>query len=914
MSIAEEWRELSPYLDEALTLPEAEREIWLASLCGRDRKLGERVRRLLLQQQAADQEAFLVSNAEARSSRSLAGQTIGVYTLISEIGHGGMSTVWLAERNDGRFLRRVAVKFLNISLAGTAGERRFEREGRILGRLEHPCIAELLDAGVSSAGQPYLVLDYIEGRHIDAYADEHRLNTDARIRLFLDVLAAVTHAHRNLIVHRDIKPSNVLVNQAGQVKLLDFGISKLLTDEEDRSGFASRPAMTPAYAAPEQLKNGAITVATDLYALGVLLYILLTGQHPAGAGPHSPADLVKSIVEEQPKHASVIVAGREGNVECFAAHAANRSTTPQKLQRQLQGDLDTILQKALRKDPEERYPSAAAFADDLQRYLRNEPIYAQRDKLIYRAKKFVRRNRMAVALATLGAVVVLASLIDALLQARTARLQRDLALRQIWRAEVVNEFDSFLLSDAAPAGKPLSVRELLRRAESIVARQHGGDAANEVELMVSIGHQYLLQDEAQSARRLLEQAYERSRKLSDVSARARAACGLAPALARNEELGRAESLFQEGLHTLPEAPQFVLERMECLQSGSEVAEQRGNIREAIMRAEAAQQALRRSPFNKGVLELGIWTDLAKMYSAAGRDADALAAFEKANLLLASLGRDETGTAALFYNDWALELDQLGRPLAAEPLYRRAIEISRNNQTSDGVSPLILVNYARVLRELDRLMEATSYSEQAYDKAARAGHQLALNQALLERARIYNATNQPGRAAAMLAEVEPFLVRDLPPNHYAFAGLANVKAEVQRRNGDLQGALTLADQAVAVTEAAIKGGGEGAFYLPSVLIYRSSVALEAGHYDRAQSDAERAVDKLQQASPDAPSSRTGKAYLLLGRALQAQNKTTQAQRAFGDALKHLKATLGPEHPETRSARELLAAAMNDPNLH
>jgi eukaryotic-like serine/threonine-protein kinase len=555
------------------------------------------------------QEQFLeVSDLPLPGPRSLAGHRIRVYTIVSQIGQGGMSSVWLAECNDGRFERRVAVKFLNIAFAGSDGERRFRREGKILGRLTHPYIAELVDAGVSPARQPYLVLEHVEGEHIDRYCDQHTFDVRARARLFLNVLAAVAHAHSNLIVHRDIKPSNVLVRNDGQVKLLDFGISKLLEGEGETGKTTlltapSGPAMTPAYAAPEQLRDGMITTGTDIYSLGVLLYILMTGQHPVGAGPYSPADLVKAIVDIEPARPSEIVAPTYASADVAVTNAAKRAATPDKLRRSLCGDLDTIIAKTLKKNQAERYASVAALADDLGRYLRNEPINARRDTVTYRATKFVRRHRAAVAFTTLGIIVVIASLIGALIQARMARAQRDIAFRQILRAEVVNEFDSFLLSDAAPSGKPLTVNELLGRAERIVARQHGADPANQVGLMVSIGHQYLMQDQAGSARRLLEEAYKRSRGLSDLSVRARASCALAPSLARDEELSRAETLFREGIRELPEKPQFVFERIDCLQSGSEVAEQRGDIREAIARAETAQRVLRQSPFDYDVLEL-----------------------------------------------------------------------------------------------------------------------------------------------------------------------------------------------------------------------------------------------------------------------------------------------------------------------
>jgi serine/threonine protein kinase len=307
----ERWRALSPYLDKALTLSESERAVWFAGLLAENPELAGQLQELLNEHQAVQQEAFLEKTPIPLSQNpSLAGQTLGAYRLVSPIGHGGMGIVWLAERSDGRFERKAAVKFLSAALIGSGGEERFKREGAILGRLSHPNIAELLDAGVSSAGHPYLIIEYVEGQPIDAYCDERKLDLRARIRLFLDVLGAVAHAHANLIVHRDIKPSNVLVSKDGHVKLLDFGIAKLL-EGEGRQGAATLltheagSAFTPHFAAPEQLTGGAVTTATDVYELAVLLYVLLTGQHPVGAGIHSPADLVKAIVDTEPPQASL---------------------------------------------------------------------------------------------------------------------------------------------------------------------------------------------------------------------------------------------------------------------------------------------------------------------------------------------------------------------------------------------------------------------------------------------------------------------------------------------------------------------------------------------------------------------------------------------------------------------------------
>ena len=304
------WRALSPYLDKALTLSEHERAIWLESLRAEQPELASQLEELLDEHFAAQLDRFLEQGPSfPLAGVGLPGQTVGAYRLISPIGQGGMGTVWLAERSDGRFERKAAVKFLSASLVGQGAGARFRREGAILGRLSHPNIAELLDAGVSETGQPYLVLEYVDGQPIDKFCDKRNLDVRSRIRLFLDVLRAVAHAHANLIVHRDIKPSNVLVSNDSVVKLLDFGIAKLL-EGGGRHGAATMltleagGAFTPQFAAPEQLTGGVITTATDVYELAVLLYLLLTGQHPTGPGPHSPADLVKSIVETDAPRAS----------------------------------------------------------------------------------------------------------------------------------------------------------------------------------------------------------------------------------------------------------------------------------------------------------------------------------------------------------------------------------------------------------------------------------------------------------------------------------------------------------------------------------------------------------------------------------------------------------------------------------
>jgi eukaryotic-like serine/threonine-protein kinase len=894
----ERWLEVSPYLDQALSIPETERAVWLESFRTKRPDLVDLVQELLEEHQALSQAQFL---ERPPIQSALAGQKIGAYTLTALIGQGGMGTVWLAERCDGRFERKVAIKFIRLAVLDVAGAERFKREGAILGKLSHPQIAELIDAGLTPSGEPFLVLEYVEGKPIDEHCDDNKLGVDARIRLFLDVLSAVAHAHSNLIVHRDIKPTNVFIRNDGEVKLLDFGIAKVLADETNVGAatfftLEGSAALTPSFAAPEQLSDGTITTATDIYALGVLLYLLLTGQHPAGPGPHSPAQLVRIIVDQEPPRASDAIAPAQ------AAVAANRGTTPEKLRRQLHGDLDRIIAKSLKKNPAERYPSASALADDLRRYLEHEPVLARPDSLGYRTAKFVRRNRVAVAVAAMALIAAAAGVAAIVIQARRARAERDFAYRQLMRIQQHDDFLDFLLSDAAPSGKPFTVNDLLGRAEHIVERQK--PSPTQVELFDWIGDDYSSQDQDALARPILEHAYQLSRQSSDPGIRASAACALGGALSRDEVLARGDALIQEGLREVPDDPQYALDRVTCLRQGSFVSREKGEASEAVQRMEMAQRILRASPFDSDEFEMEFSLDLAAMYSEAGRDRESLVDFQRAGALMSSLGRDETETAVVLYNGWALELDHVGRPLEAEKVYRRAIDISRDNSTEEAVSPMVLNNYARVQRELARLPQAADYAERAYSKAQKTGDELVINQSLLERSRVYLAQHDLPRAEAMLAEVEPRLRKSLPPGHYAFAAISSERGLMALEKHDPATAQGLMDEAIATVQAAANAGGTGSFLLPGLYTDRSAIDLALGHAEQAEADAGHALAALQSdAHPGDVSSKLGRAYLSQARALAMEGKSEQARAAASRALVQLEGSVGPDHPDTQSARHL-----------
>jgi serine/threonine protein kinase/tetratricopeptide (TPR) repeat protein len=645
----ERWRALSPYLDEALEIPTAGRAAWLAAIEERDGLLAADLRAMLHEHELLDETRFLEQAVlDPTALPSMAGQVVGAYRLVSLIARGGTGSVWLAERADGRFRGHAAVKLLNISLIGREGEERFRREGTILARLRHPNIAHLIDAGVTPAGQPYLVLEYVDGQSIEKYCDDRALGIPARLRLYLEVLEAVAHAHANLTVHRDIKPPNVLIGSDGHVKLLDFGIAKLLERDAWRRTAGGETSalsrelgatMTPAYAAPEQLSGAEVTTATDVYALGVLLYVLLTGSHPAGNDVPTPASLVRSIIVTEPSRASEVVGSQAED------RAKYRSTTPWRLQRTLRGDLDAIIAKALKKNPAERYPSVTALADDLRRFLRHEPIGARPATVRYRTAMFVRRHLAGVA-ASGVALILIAGLVGL----HTLRLSaaRDRAQREAAKALMMSNVLMGVLTSADPyaprpgSGEP-TVRALLDRASERVVKDLAADPGVQAEMLTAMGRTY---------RRL--GAYDSAQQLLDL------------ALADAEKaFGPADVHVADALDSLG----VVLADKGDYTAAGRTLERALRVRRALVGNENAEVAVT-------LVELGrVYQDQGWNDRAEGLQAEALEIRRRV------LGEEHRETA-VSRNDLASVLRLNGHISAAETLLKQALETNRKTRGDD----------------------------------------------------------------------------------------------------------------------------------------------------------------------------------------------------------------------------------------
>jgi eukaryotic-like serine/threonine-protein kinase len=465
--MASDLARLSALLDEALDRPEDERAAWLAGRTDLADAVRSQLRQLLadgapgmtlppLPAYREDDLAVLADPGEPadpdEAGDLAADSQVGPYRLIRELGRGGMGSVWLAERSDGVLKRQVALKLPHSHLPQRRLEERFARERDILAGLVHPHIARLYDAGLSPEGQPYLALEYVEGQTLTDYCRTQHLELAARLDLFLQVLRAIQYAHSQLIVHRDLKPGNILVTEEGEVRLLDFGIAKLLDDpvaHQAQLTEAGDRLLTPHYAAPEQLLGQAIGTGADLYALGVVLYELLAGTLPYRLKRDTRGALEEAILVD-----AVVLPSQAARDNPEAIHRAKR----------LKGDLDTIILKALKKAPADRYATAAAFADDIGRYLKGEPVLAQADSAWYRAGKFLSRHRLGVAAGMLVIVALAGGMAAALWQAGLAREQEMIARKEARTAQAVKEFmQGIFLANSAQQGDPIKARQTTAR-------------------------------------------------------------------------------------------------------------------------------------------------------------------------------------------------------------------------------------------------------------------------------------------------------------------------------------------------------------------------------------------------------------------------------------------------------------------
>ena len=877
------WDTLSPLLDELLALDAPARAERIEELRRKGSTEVDDLTDLLAQHSEMEREGFLEHPLlRPMPEPGLQGQVVGSYTLDSLLGQGGMGAVWLAHRSDGRYDARVAVKLLNPALLGPGGIERFRREGQALGRLTHPNIARLLDAGVTQSGQPYLVLEYVEGETITKWCDVRQLGLTARLRLFLDVLAPVAHAHAKFILHRDLKPSNILVTVEGQVKLVDFGIAKLLDEGTDATPMADLTrlgahAFTPEYAAPEQVQGGEVSSATDVYALGALLYVLLTGRRPTVGAEHTPLERMRAIVDNEPIRPSEAGPGRA-----------------------LRGDLDNIVLKALKKSPAERYPTVEAFAEDLRRHLHHQPVSARPDSLAYRMRKFVVRNKLAVGAAAIVLLTVVAGAAVSVWQAIEATRQRDRALLLAARNEAVIDFVNGMLTEVAPADQPVRVADLIERSRSILISEDS-IPEHRAAILAMLSAYYLSSGKPAQAQDMLARARELTEATTEIDLRALLLCESAYAaslLGRPEE---ARTLIDEGLA----ASAGTDSEVQCLRNRAYIAQNTNDPEAALTYALRAQARLREAPTRKSDVEAFLLADIAAAHYLAGRNGAAERFYEEALARMTEIGRGESPSVFFLRNNWGLASTAAGDNRRALHQYDEALRIAVQRSIGGEPPPYLLHNRASALSSLARYSEALEAYGAAIESATRAGHAGVRISALANRANTHLLMGDIARAEQELAALASEAGKTIPPDSAPVMTILQVQARIHAARGRLDEATAGLTKIVGFFD----GRGMAVAPLARALNFRADAYLATGDTDAAHADARRALEISRRLQGDKPwSSLTGLSLLSIARIQETRGDQDAARRAAREALPHLNETLGPEHPDTRRAEQYVGGAV------
>ena len=553
------WQKIEEAVCTAGEMQTAERAKWLDDFCGRDTELRAEIDSLLASAPSVDQ--FLEHSVASYVGTLLQDEVttpapikVGQYKILREIGRGGMGVVYLAEREDA-FKQQVAIKLVKRGLDTEEILQRFRNERQILASLNHPNIAKLFDGGMTEDGLPYFVMEYIEGEPLTKYCAGKNLPINDRLELFRHACAAVQHAHQNLIVHRDIKPSNILVTTDREVRLLDFGVAKLLTAESDGDATMTQAAqrvVTPQYASPEQIRGQRVTTATDVYSLGVVLYELLTGVKPYKMKDTSPEELSRAICETEPTKPSLAIADLGTRSADSGIDFVNSKSEIRNL-KSLRGDLDNIVLMALRKDPERRYNSVEQFSEDVTRHLDGLPVIARKDTFQYRAAKFLARNKLAVSAAAIVLFAIVAGAIVSAWQARVAAKERNQALQEQTKAEELNKFLQSILSAASPdeKGKDAKVIEVLNDAAQRLETEFAQQPALKAQALLTIGQTYVKLGLEDQAEKVLREAQKIDSSLYGQENRATASSEtwLAVPLVNKRRFAEAEPFITKAVET-----------------------------------------------------------------------------------------------------------------------------------------------------------------------------------------------------------------------------------------------------------------------------------------------------------------------------------------------------------------------------
>jgi eukaryotic-like serine/threonine-protein kinase len=894
------WDRIQTLFEEALGRPPGERAAFLAEECAGEPDLHAELDSLLAAHERAGDflsEPGVEGLTPVEPDRSLEGTLLGPWRILSLLGRGGMGAVYLAERADGEYERQVALKLVKRGMDTDAILDRFRTERQILARLDHPGIARFLDAGATDDGRPYFVMERIEGTSITRYCDDGRLDLEARIRLFCDVCRAVRYAHANLVVHRDIKPSNLLVTPEGQVKLLDFGIAKVLdgdgsTARTTLTMLGARP-LTPEYAAPEQLQGLPVTTAADVYSLGAVLYEILTGRTPFRLHRRERLEALWALTAGDPEQPSQAVVDRP------------------ELRRRLRGDLDTIVLTALKADPQRRYPTAEALLEDLRRYLAGHPIAARPDTVPYRVSKFVGRHRTGVFAGVLVAVTLLGSSVALFFQQRQTARERDRAELEAAKAGQVTEFLTgiFEVSDPDVArGDTVTARSLLDRGTERLAADPGLEPAVRAEMLSVLGRVYQQLGLYDQALPLLEEALGLNdvvfgpRSLEVAASNAL----LASVLHERDEFDRAEVVARRALdlrrELLGAGDTLVAISMSTLAS---VLNGRGEMEEAERLHREALEIVRQH--GSPALVATDLSNLGVTLWRRGRFDEARPLAEEALAIRRDLYGDEHTEVATSLNNLATIVRDMGDYDRAEELYREAVAVrGRLLGEAHPHVALLLNNLAGLQHMQGRIEEAeqTAQAALAIRREAFGDHHPRVAESLHMMAFLRYVRRDNAGAAEYFERALEIWRPELGDTHPNVLTVLHNLGAVRREQGDLDGAEEALREALALRRQVL---GEDHPDIGSSHNNLGLVLARKGEYEAAEESFRAALATWRTALGDGHP-RVAYALLDLGRMFVDLERFDEAEPLLREALEIRLAGLEEDSAPVAMARLHLGRAL------
>ena len=813
------------------------------------------------------------SELPAEDEKALLGRVLDGYRITGFIAEGGMSRVYRATRIDGSFDRDVAIKLSAVSGINTAMRERFMQEQSVLAGLNHPHISQLYDARLTEEGWPYIVMELVEGSPITQYCQERALDSRRRIGLLIDVIDAVAFAHGNLVVHRDIKPSNVLVTQAGEVKLLDFGIAKLLQDDPELRTRAG--AMTPRYASPEQLLGEPVSITSDIYQLGLLITEVLTGQLPTGG---------------------------ETLTDAIRRSADGRSVgLPGAVRQRLPGELVAIIEQCLRAAPGDRYRDANALRDDLEAHLGGYPVSAVGQRSGYRFRKFVQRNKGGVFAAALTLLALVSAVIVTVGQMLEAREQRDIAVYQQQRMQANNEFFSLLLEETGNGA--LTSVALLDRGRKLLEQQFDADQPFMASVLLDVSKRYASLGESRRSAELLAEAERLAREFADDEVLAAVLCRKA-----RSGLGRdpdAAAQLQEGLAVYEKLSSPAIDTsVECARARSRSFDQAGESDAALQVLLSAKALLDAHPTPGINLRGLILNDIGFHHYRNGELNTTIDYLDQVLELLETAGRGATLGYQRVAANRAVTLSTLGRTPEALEAFADLLERMRRSGFEGRGATSLLLQYGGLLLSVGRREEAAAIYQEGLELAEASGDPRNSAHLHSEFAKLHLADGDFEDALERLDQAEAFVARNERVDLQLARNLRVLRAKTHRRAGDLETATSVINE--LLREVGYPEAGEPPGMI-SALTEAAEIYRERREFREAESLADGLVERLaEHALPDGGGSvHLGRALVQRGEIRLDAGRMEQASSDFEAALQHLDYALGEDHEEARAVRRLLA---------